>query len=53
MVEKSSAIGGVIKDRFEEVKQGDSAFDAAMAAVKALEDAKKGKVVQDKVRFAG
>ena len=43
---ETSLMSGVAssRDRFEEVKQGDSAFDAAMAAVKALEDAKRRKV---------
>lgn len=42
-----------LKNRFEETKNGDSAFEAAMAAVKALEARKNGSTMAAKVRFAG
>ena len=35
------------------MKSGESAFDAAMAAVKALEARKNGATVEAKVKFAG
>ena len=47
------AVADNLKHRFEEVKNGDSAFDAALAAVKAIEARKNGGKTEAKVRFAG